>query len=769
MEILNVLYIEDDNVDQKAVQRLLKREELPINLSIAATVQEAEALIALHQFDVVLTDYLLPDGNAFDVIQLNYPAPIIFLTGEGDEEVAVKAMKSGCYDYLIKDRELNYLKILGITIFHAHSAYKNEERLKLLEYSIMNAHDTFAVAKTHPSNAAQSLIIYQNDTFKKLFHHTAAKEAPVLGDICILTAQYFDWKKTTERLAEGKSVSKIIHYTPEEDADKYVDVALVPILNNDSICTHYVLIIRDITDLKVQELKLQKAEQIASDARKSEEHFLGVISHELRTPVNAIVGFTNMLWDTALSQKQQGYLEAVKASANNLLALVNDFLDLSKIERGRIELTKNTFNLGQHLQNCVQIFHLNAQEKNIGLESTIADNLHQMVVGDPVRLSQILFNLVNNAIKFTEKGKVSVDAKMLIYDKEKMVIEMVVRDTGIGISEEGLKNIFLKYEQANARIAANYGGSGIGLYVVKKLIDLQGGMIDVRSKLGEGTEFRVVLTYQTADIPAEQLSLKKKQISSLKGFRVLAAEDDHLNRRILITLLDKWEASADVVENGKKLVDLLAQKDYDIVLLDLQMPIMDGYETVAHIREKLKNDTIPIIIMTAFVTNDRIISIRDKINGCIQKPYEPASLFELILNYVSFTPENLHTMSNNQTLLLAEEKSYNLDYLRTISKNNQEFINEMIVIFIEQTDELLAILPLFLEEENFKEIGKLAHKYASTSRSIGNHNMSVLCRTIEKAIIVDQVTDAVPGLVEQLQEMATITKEELREELSQSA
>ncbi len=768
MDILNVLYIEDDSVDQMAVKRLLKKEQLPINLTVAASIAEAEALIALHPFDVVLSDYLLPDGNAFDVLSLDYPAPIIFLTGEGDEEVAVKAMKSGCYDYLIKDRELNYLKILGITIFHAHSAYKNEERLKLLEYSIMNAHDTFAVAKRNEDKPAQALIIYQNDTFKRLFKHTAKKENPKLGDICVLQEQFFDWTEAEKRLEKGKSVSKMIHYIGDEDVSIYLDVAIVPILDDDEICTHFVLIIRDITDLKIQELKLQKAEQIASDARKSEEHFLGVISHELRTPVNAIVGFTNMLWDTSLSKTQKGYLEAVKASANNLLAMMNDFLDLSKIERGRIELTKNTFNLGQHLQNCVQIFHLNAQEKNIGLESEIADNLHQMVVGDPVRLSQILFNLVNNAIKFTEKGKVSVHAKMLVYDKEKMVIEMVVRDTGIGISAKGLEQIFNKYEQANDQIAASYGGSGIGLYVVKKLVDIQGGMIDVRSEVGRGTEFRVVLTYENAAIPVEEVALKKRQITSLKGLRILAAEDDHLNRRILITLLDKWEATADVVDNGKKLVDLLEKNEYDIVLLDLQMPIMNGYETVAYIRETLQNDSIPIIIMTAFVTNDRIISIREKINGCIQKPYEPASLFELILNYVSLNPENLDSMSDNQPLIL-EEKNYNLDYLRTISKNNHEFINEMIIIFIEQTDELLARLPEYLEAENYEEIGKLAHKYASTSRSIGNKNMSILCQSIERAIVIDKNVEPVPLKVKQLQEIANTTKEELKQELSESA
>ena len=387
-----------------------------------------------------------------------------------------------------------------------------------------------------------------------------------------------------------------------------------------------------ITILEKERAELEKIK--AEQSEKFKQQFLANMSHEIRTPMNSIIGMTNLLINSELQEQQRKYLNIIKKSSENLLVIINDILDLSKIEAGKMEFEKIDFLVSEVVETVFYTVHFKAEEKNLELTYTIDEGLPKALQGDPVRLNQILINLTGNAIKFTEKGSVNIGVKLLNKSGNQVIVEFAVTDTGIGIPEDKLNSIFESFSQASSDTTRKFGGTGLGLTISKQLIELQGGVIYVRSDYGKGTTFSFKMPYEIGsadEIGKKMMSMTDISPDELKGIRILLVEDNQFNQMVAVDTLEELVKgiSIEIAENGKKALEKLEANDYDVVLMDIQMPEMDGFETTVHIRKNFpsQKNKIAIIAMTANVTKDEVDKCFEAgMDEYIAKPFVPQDL-----------------------------------------------------------------------------------------------------------------------------------------------
>ncbi len=390
----------------------------------------------------------------------------------------------------------------------------------------------------------------------------------------------------------------------------------------------------DVSSLKKSERLMLEAKKEAEQAKEAQEIFMANMSHEIRTPMNGILGMSNLLMSSNLNSEQTEFMEAIQESAKNLLAIINDLLDFSKIKSGKFHLESTEFKPRQAIKKAMYPLLFRANEKKLPLKCFVDTSVPENLVGDPLRLQQVIINLVGNAVKFTESGSVEVKVYPASRRGKQVMLNIDVIDTGIGIPNDKLGNIFESYTQTDTNISRIYGGTGLGLAIVKQLVELQNGSVSVKSEMGKGSVFTVQIPYtviETASDTNHEIKDKREQENMLKDVRVLVAEDNLINQKVVQKTLMKQNAHVVVVGNGQLAVDKLAVEDFDIVLMDLQMPEMDGYTATVYIRKVLKK-SVPIVAMTA----DAISGESDKcfaigMNGYISKPFEATDLYNKII------------------------------------------------------------------------------------------------------------------------------------------
>ncbi len=373
---------------------------------------------------------------------------------------------------------------------------------------------------------------------------------------------------------------------------------------------------------------------IAVDAVIAKQQFLSNMSHEIRTPMNAIVGFTNVLLKTNLEDKQIDFLQAIKVSCDTLTILLNDILDLAKIDSGKMSFEKRNFKMDESFSAMLHLFELTILENNIKFTKEYDSRIPEILIGDPVRLHQIILNLVSNAVKFTQEGEIKVSVNLLEENKENVTLEFSIEDTGIGIAEDQLEHIFEDFKQASTGTSRLYGGSGLGLAIVKRLVESQEGTINVSSKIGKGSIFSFRLSFGKTNAEPEVEIVVRKPNKKIKGIKVLVIEDVALNQLLIKTLLIDYGFEYDFAENGKIGIEKLQKNTYDIVLMDLQMPVMDGFEATEYIRNTL-NSKIPIIALTADVTTVDFTKCKGfGMDDYISKPIDDNELYNKIVSLV---------------------------------------------------------------------------------------------------------------------------------------
>ncbi|MCO5240263.1 MAG: ATP-binding protein [Chitinophagaceae bacterium] len=424
----------------------------------------------------------------------------------------------------------------------------------------------------------------------------------------------------------------------KDDIPFYAYVNIVPFTHQDH---HFCKIsILDITEIKVAEFEILKAKEKAEKAVQIKSRFLSNMSHELRTPLNAIIGTTNIILHEEYLPSQKQSFEVLKYSSEHMMQLVNDILDFSKIEAGKMVLENAPFNIKVFLQKVVAPFGASVAAKNLALEMDISDDVNMEVYGDEMRLIQVMNNLVANAIKFTEKGKITIEVKEVVHKSDRSDIYMAVKDTGIGIAQNKMQQIFESFTQADIETTRKFGGTGLGLAISKKIIAQMGGDLQAESEVGVGSTFYFTLSFKIARKQKAYVDENKlKGLSSLEGLKVLLAEDNPINMIVAKRFLEKWNIEVVEAENGVKAVGLFYQHYPDLLLIDLEMPEMDGAQTVTEIRKT--HPDIPIIAFTAATYENIKEDLLSKgFNDYVPKPFKPEELHKKIVDSTSGLSEH---------------------------------------------------------------------------------------------------------------------------------
>ncbi|MBN8587344.1 MAG: PAS domain S-box protein [Rhodothermia bacterium] len=488
-----------------------------------------------------------------------------------------------------------------------------DESARILEFNPA-AERTFGYTKNEilGQSLAEELLIPEHREVLRagIFNYIRTGQGPVLGRHMEMQAVH----------KNGTSFPVELAITPIENDERYLFTAYL----------------RDITERKRSEAELIRVNDIAEQSIRSKERFLANMSHEMRTPLNAVIGLTHLLEETSLTRQQSRYLEAIQFSAGSLLALINDILDFAKIDAGKIDFEEVPFRLDELFKGLYAMLRFTAERKGLKLHIIPDENLPQSVVGDQVRLRQILLNLIGNAIKFTEKGEVKLKVKAMSVVDGKVTLAFAVEDTGIGIPSEKLSHIFDSFSQAASDTTRKYGGTGLGLAIVKELVSQQGGEIEVISEVNQGTVFNVLLPFlvsdQTVAASAENENTEIDQ--SLLNVRILVVEDNNMNQFVAHQMLTKWGATVDVAESGLIAIEKVRENTFDLVLMDIQMPGMDGIDATKYIRQTLKRSAaeLPIIALTAsMLAENRTQVFEAGMNDFVLKPFEPAHLRKVLV------------------------------------------------------------------------------------------------------------------------------------------
>ncbi|MFM9422859.1 MAG: Autoinducer 2 sensor kinase/phosphatase LuxQ [Bacteroidota bacterium] len=482
---------------------------------------------------------------------------------------------------------------------------------------------------------------------------------------------------------------------------------------------HNILKVIDLLQISLKERKqfeeeLNLSKEKALKDLEIRKLFLANISHEIRTPINAISGMSGILADTQLSPSQTEYLDAIQSSSRNLMAIVNDILDMSKLESGKFSIEKISFNLRKLIEPICKVFGLKAEEKGVQLELDISPNVSNNLVGDPTRIAQIVNNLVSNATKFTEHGKINVR----IYKEAKRTC-FEVQDTGIGISEDKLKSIFEFFSQEDNTITRRFGGTGLGLAISKSLVEMMHGELSLTSEKGVGSKFTFKLELPEGE--EEKLNLEKQGNTRLDNKRVLIVEDNELNLFLAVTVLKKSGAIIYTAENGQVAIDLLKEQRIDCILMDLQMPVLDGISATMQIRNELALTT-PIIALTAnALESEKKKCLELGMGAYITKPYDPTFLIQSISNLI----EPKGQISNTEQISFAK--------LFEMVGDSVPQVIQLSKIFLEQFEQNCHAVERAIQSKDNDTLARIAHKMKPSFKLFNLNETAATCQKIEDA------------------------------------
>lgn len=600
-----------------------------------------------------------------------------------------------------------------------------------------------------------------------LYHNNSAKETLGYGANTLIGKNFFNYilsstlpqfKKAYEASTKKRFTESVeFQFLCKDKTYKYLEFNSINLYQTEKI-RGLILDCRDIAQRK------KDAEELLR-AQKAKELFLANISHEIRTPINGIAGLASLLIQNPNIKENSSYLRSIQSAADNLKVIINDILDLASIESGKLKFEQIGFNLNDLMNSLINTFVIQASEKKIDLRYHLHEEANKIFIGDPVRLNQILLNLINNSIKFTNHGYITVNCLVKKKEVKKYVLEFEVRDTGIGIPKNKLKTIFESFSQADASVTRKYGGTGLGLTIVKQLVELQRGTIEVKSQEGLGSSFTFTIPYElgsSANIKGHIAKASPSLKKTLKDLSVLLVEDNDVNRLYASSILKIWDCKIDTAENGYVAVEKIKNENYDIVLMDIQMPVMDGFEATKAVRTlRSSKKNIPIIALTANATRASIEQcLVNGMNDCLSKPFTPEELYDKLARYKYISGQKKKNMSE----VNSDSKSIDLSYLRSMSNNNQKFIDEMLIAFLDSIPKSVEGIKASLKKKSWEDVAREVHKLKPSLTLMGIHEakeQALILEDLAKSkkdipIIVKKANEFCSNLNRILEELKTI-------------
>jgi len=642
---VKVLLVDDKTENLFALEKML---QLDNRVFLKATsTSNALKLAVNNDLALILLDVQMPEMDGFELAKIlksnskTVNIPIIFVTAiNKDEKYVLKGYDLGAVDYLFKPLNLAITRAKVDTFINLYQQNRELENKNILLENLTRLVDN-SLNITCIFKKSDLIIQEVNTTFLSLLGYASEE---VLQH-SLLQFLVFENKEHGARLFQEEiSLKKdVVEFENQiRCSDGSIKWLTWRIATKGDFCFANA---SDVTLRKFAEKKLEEnftnlikvnnelaeAKKIAEDSVKIKQDFMANMSHEIRTPMNAIIGFTQLLQKTNLNEEQQKYLRSIKISGENLIVIINDILDFSKIEAGKLNIESVDFNLAQLFTDIKLIEENAVLAKGLSLDFSIDSSVPNWINADPVRINQILLNLLTNAIKFTHQGGIFVKV-WTEKTGNKTLLKILCKDSGIGISEEKQQYIFESFTQENGDTTRKYGGTGLGLTIVKKLLELMGGDITLKSKVGEGSEFLVSIPYGFVEGKlGDEENIDQVYVEDeLKGKKILLAEDNMMNQILAKKVLSDVGIITDIAENGLEAIDLVQKNDYDLILMDIMMPEMDGLEATKEIRKQFSSTQLPILAMTAFVFT----------GGDDQKIYE-AGMDDFILK--PFNPDSLYT------------------------------------------------------------------------------------------------------------------------------
>jgi PAS domain S-box-containing protein len=613
---------------------------------------------------------------------------------------------------MTQDEDINYLRQRVADL--EESCRMAEKLLVHREAKFNGIIDNFRLGllEVEPSG----VIIHANESFCEMSGFSIEELFGKDGGEMLLDE--FEKERMKERNAsriEGEEDVYELRILNKERETRYWLVSAAPLLGDDGNIHGSIGIHWDITHLKEMEFELKEAKRKAEESSKAKAMFLANMSHEIRTPLNGIVGMAEQLAQSQLDADQRYFTDIMRSASSTLLSIINDVLDISKIESGKFSIETVSFNLNENIRRTLSIFEEKTRLAGISLDIELMDDRGIMHLGDPHRLSQVLFNIVGNAIKFTNDGYVRVTSKLERGENDICLVSFAIEDTGVGMDMIYLTKVFEAFSQEDASITRKFGGSGLGLSIARSIVQIMGGTIAIQSEKGKGTRVDIRIPMRISNDKTKQEIVEMTDLQkSLKGLRVLAVEDNELNRMVLQVILKKCEVSVSIAHNGQEAIDLIQEKEFDIVLMDVQMPILDGLEATKFIREDLKY-SIPIIGLSANAMREEVeICKQAGMNDYLVKPYSERALVEVMKKWST----EVRTPDLAQ-VEFSSERELDLSVLKQYVGNDTEVLKDVVKGYLEHLPPQLDRLELALVGSDVSALRHELHQLKASMEIIG--------------------------------------------------